>query len=121
MNTAMSFSDLKLTRKERRLLKIILRALDSRNQFPLTEKNRVLAEKLISADLAFSTTWVQMSGMPDRPERVEISDRGLWYLSYVKTYNADRRSDLIRYIITTAIAVIALIKAFLPELSALLA
>lgn len=55
------------------------------------------------------------------PLHVRITDKGVDYLAFRKARTNDKRVEWIRYSITTAIAVIALLKAFDRELSELLA
>ena len=47
------------------------------------------------------------------------SGTGRCYLNFIENRKRERRSDQIRYIVTTAIALSALVKSFMPELRAL--
>lgn len=52
--------------------------------------------------------------------RLVITPNGINYLRYIDMVKKKTCRDSIRYLITTAIAVIALIKAFMPEILLLL-
>lgn len=53
------------------------------------------------------------------PASYRVSQSGIGWLEYEEQRRRDRRNGWIRYIITTAIAAAALVKAFLPEIVAI--
>lgn len=107
----MDFQTICLKRKE-------LRALEtsSKQQIPVNRAPRLLRLKLTQCIYNHVP-----GGMPIPTDEMIISDRGRDYLAYIKDVIGQRRIENIRYFITTAIALTALIKSFMPEIRAGLA
>lgn len=108
----MTFNEIELTRREMRLLKNLSKA-----PALVSPRNEPVLKRLYRLDLAYPC----YCRTPDEPRKAAISDFGTDYLNFTLARKDQRRIESIRYWITTAIAVAALIKAFLPELSAGLA
>lgn len=94
-----------------------LRLLQSNNLL-LDGKSKNELKRLLRLGLAekYHTKW---NGEPCFG--VRISDRGKDFLMFSKRSRSNFRKESFRYWITTAIAAIALIKSFMPEISAGLA
>lgn len=64
--------------------------------------------------------YVEITRYYNAPSSVHLTDKGKCYFERNADIAHEKRMENIRYIITTAIAVIALIKSFLPEISEVL-
>ncbi len=106
------FDEITLTRSDRSLLRRL-----SRHRIIDNQRNHKKVKPLVELGLAY--------GRYDSGDTINtylhITDRGIQYLRYLRKKQKYRRKDSFRYWITTAIALAALIKSFLPELSAVLA
>lgn len=107
----LSFSEIKLTRSEQ----LCLERLD-RGKVVVTGENEPDLKRLFRHGLAYPV-WQQSK---DLPRQAAILPRGKDYLAYLNASRTQKRGEWIRYIITTAIAVVALIvsiAAFIQSLS----
>lgn len=107
----LSFSEIKLTRSEQ----FCLECLD-RGKVVVTGGNEAALKRLFRHGLAHPV-WQQSK---DSPRQAAILPRGTDYLAYLNAFRTQKRGEQVRYIITTAIAVVALIvsiAAFIQSLS----
>lgn len=105
----MYFSEIKLSYDELALLEEL-----ALHNVLVTAQNEPLLARLYSHNFAYPV----FSNSPEDPHQAAISKPlGVDYLAYARSEKARHRKEDIRYCITTTIAVIALIKSFLPEIS----
>lgn len=104
------FEKIVLSRDEAKALKL----LQSKNIL-LDDKSKNAINRLIRLGLAekYYTRW---NNEPHFGAR--LSDRGKDFLMFSRRSKANSRKNSRRYWITTLIAVIALVKSFMPEISA---
>lgn len=98
------FSFIRLSRPELRLLKE-----SEKDWVRITDKNERSAVRL--RDLDFGR--IIQSANDSETEAFELRDRGRNYLMYFRGVKLQKRIEWIRYIITTVIAVIALVVAII--------
>lgn len=98
------FPFIRLSRKEFCLLNSA-----EKDWVKITEGNKYLAIRLRDLDLGRIIQSTNSSGT----EAFEIRDRGKNYLMYFRGIKRQRRIEWIRYIVTTAIAVVALVVAII--------
>lgn len=107
------FEKIALSKDEEKALKLL-----RSNNLLLDEKSKDALNRLIRLGLA-EKYYTRHNNEPCFG--VKLSDRGKDFLMYSRQSKINSRKDTRRYWITTVIAVIALIKSFMPEISAGLA
>ncbi|MCM1236135.1 MAG: hypothetical protein NC489_39125 [Ruminococcus flavefaciens] len=98
----LDFDKIALSGRERKLLKKI-----AKNHVLLSEKNTAVFGRLQHFRFAHSF----QDTNSEHTNKIAISDRGRDYLAFINAKASKSRAEWIRYIITTAIAVLALVLA----------
>lgn len=93
--------------------------IDTEDLYRLGLKRTINATQLV--DVLKAMGYVDTQSYYDDPDTIYLTDLGKVYFEQKYDESAKRRSETIRYAITTAIALAALIKSFLPEISGVLA
>lgn len=93
--------------------------IDTEDLYRLGLQKTINADQLV--DVLKAMGYVDTQSYYNAPDTIYLTDRGKVYFERKYDESAQKRSENIRYAITTAIALAALIKSFLPEISRVLA